>query len=116
MAQAPVQPRSSARAAISGISLLMLVAIAVQASAGVLTPAVQVRQHLPMVRLIAEAVTRRVERQVRRQDERPAICRASVVTSIKPEPVRRASLAGVGPGPTRPMVQYIDLPPPVPVA
>src|ERR1041384_7996696 len=40
MAQAPVQPRSSARAAISGISLLMLVAIAVQASAGVLTPAV----------------------------------------------------------------------------
>jgi hypothetical protein len=61
----------------------MLVAIAVQASAGLMTPAVQARQHpgLPVVRYIAEAMTRQAERQVRRQEERPALLRASAVVA-----------------------------------
>ena len=96
----------------------MLVAIAVQASAGLLTPAVQARQHsgLPVVRLIAEAVTRRSERQVRRQDERPALCRAVVVTDIKPQSNTPVELAGAGPEPRRLMVLLTNLPPPGDVA
>jgi hypothetical protein len=115
MARPKAQPRSSsARAAVSGISLLMLVAIAVQASAGLLTPAVQARQHngLPVVRLIAEAVTRRVERQTRRQEERPAICRAARVTTLKPQSSTPAELASIGPEPRRLMVLLTNLPPP----
>jgi hypothetical protein len=119
MAQVEAQPRSSsARAAVSGISLLMLVAVAVQASAGLLSPAVQARQHsgLPMVRLIAEAVTRRSERQVRRQEERPALCRAVVVTALKPQSSTTVELASVGPEPRRLMVLLTNLPPPGDVA
>src|SRR4051812_12429693 len=77
MGQAPKTSRTSpstkspTRAAIGGISLLMVVAFAVQASAGAMSSAVQARQYsgLPTVRMIAEAVTRRVERQVRRQEQ-----------------------------------------------
>jgi hypothetical protein len=64
---------------VSSISLLMLVAFAVQASAGVTAPALQARQDsgLPVIRLIAEVVSRHVDRQVKRQEERPAVCRTT---------------------------------------
>ncbi len=119
MGRSPSQTSTAAqvtpgRAAISGLSLLMLVAIAVQASAGLMTPAVQARQHsgLPVVRYIAEAMTRQAERQVRRQEERPALLRTCsvVVRAAKLDmSVERVSLDV---RPRRLMVMLTNLPPP----
>lgn len=110
----PQSTRTPTRAAVSGISLLMVVAFAVQASAGFTSAAVQARQYsgLPTVRMIAEAVTRRVERQVRRQEERPAICR---VLAAAARPAKSGELVEkVLPGatPRRLSVLLTNLPPP----
>jgi hypothetical protein len=74
---------SPIRAALGGISLLLLVAVALQASPGLGERAEAVRHgHGPVVRMIAEAITRRVERQVRRQDERPAVAQAHPAVTV----------------------------------
>jgi hypothetical protein len=75
MTHEPGQLKTSPlRAALGGISLLLLVAVAVQSSPGERADAV--RHHGPVVRLIAQAVTRQMDRQVRRQDERPVVAAA----------------------------------------
>src|SRR4051812_12374450 len=110
----PPSTKSPTRAAISGISLLMVVAFAVQASAGAMSPAVQARQYsgLPTVRMIAQAVTRRVERQVRRQQERPAVCRVAAAGGRRVEV--GTVVEGVSPegAPRRLSVLLTNLPPP----
>jgi hypothetical protein len=110
----PQTTKSPTRAAIGGISLLMVVAFAVQASAGVQSAALQAREHpgVPTIRLIAEAVTRRVERQTRRQEERPAVCRVAIAAAASVagrEPVE--SLAPVAQA-RRLSVLLTNLPPP----
>jgi hypothetical protein len=110
----PQTTKSPTRAAIGGISLLMVVAFAVQASAGLMSPAVQARHHagLPTVRMIAEAVTRRVERQVRRQNERPAMCRVFVAASSRLTVSDRVDRSLPSPSPRRLSVLLTNLPPP----
>src|SRR4051812_30762333 len=108
----PPSTKSPTRAAISGISLLMVVAFAVQA--GAMSPAVQARQYsgLPTVRMIAQAVTRRVERQVRRQQERPAVCRVAAVGGRRVEVETVVGRAASVALPRRLLVLLTNLPPP----
>jgi hypothetical protein len=67
--------RAPLKAALGGITLLLLVAVALQGSPGERAEAVRHGQG-PVVRMLAEAVTRRMDRQVRRQDERPVVAAA----------------------------------------
>jgi hypothetical protein len=78
MNREPTQVKASPmRAALGGISLLLLVALALQASPG-FTERAEPARHAqgPVLRMIAQAVTRRAERQVQRQDEQPAASHA----------------------------------------
>lgn len=61
----------------SGLSLLLLVALTINAAAGVLHPAISELGHDAAsqrlaVRLWSQSVTRSVQRFIRKQDERPA--------------------------------------------
>jgi hypothetical protein len=84
MHQETPQPKtSSLRGALGGISLLLLVAVALQASPGLTERSEAVGQrHGPVVRMIAEAVTRRAERRVRRLDERPVVAQAYPAVTV----------------------------------
>jgi hypothetical protein len=114
MFEAPGQltPKNPLKGVIGSISLLMLVAVAVQASAGVLSPALQARQNsgLPVVRLIAEVV--RAERQVKRQEVRPALCRACPARQPASKSDPRLASASPSAQPTRLLVLLTSMPPP----
>lgn len=108
---APQLKTSTLRGAMEGISLLLLVAMALQATPGFTERAVVASNgHAPVIRMIA--VSLRSERVVRRQDERPAPVQAH--PAVTPERRLTAGVAvpdlGVTP---RPLDSWlINLPPP----
>lgn len=109
------RPSLLSRTLVSGVSVLVLLAMAVQASAGVfegLATGPERGQDRAGVRQIAEAIVRRLDRTVRRQDERP-------VRLTLTEPARRPhmpeSLAPAhrgGPKVRGLPAHLLDLPPP----
>jgi hypothetical protein len=110
----PPQPRvPSSRSTLGGISLLLLVAMALQAAPGFTERADSVNnRHGPVVRMIAEAVTWRSDRSVRRQEVRPAPAQAHpAVTADRSAP---GSLAApdLGVVPTPLAAWLLNLPPP----
>ncbi len=59
-----------------GITFVVLLALALQAAAGVLEPGLMARHgHVDQARQVAEAVVRRLDRVVRKQAERPIAVR-----------------------------------------
>ena len=111
MTQEPGQLKTSPlRAALGGISLLLLVAVALQSTPG--ERADVARHHGPVVRLIAQAVTRQMERQVRRQDERPIIASAHPAVTRDRSALRPIPTPSLGVE-VRPLLPWVtDLPPP----
>ena len=114
MTQNPTQPRVPVlRSTLGGISLLLLVAMALQAAPGFTERADAVgTRHGPVVRMIAEAVTWRSERSIRRQDVRPVASQA--YPAVTPD---RSTIAGrappdLGVAPTPLAAWLLNLPPP----
>lgn len=101
------------RAMTPGITFVVLLALALQAAAGVLEPGLMARHgHVDQARQVAEAVVRRLDRVVRKQAERPiavrpacvavGVARAQVMVAISQEEVRPRALG----------CHLLDLPPP----
>ena len=93
---------------------MVLLALALQTAAGVLEPGLVTRcGHIEQARQVAQAMVRRIERVVRKQDEKPHVARnARVVRSVDRAEAPEAC-AGLADGVRRPGNHLIDLPPPV---
>ncbi|HYE63838.1 MAG TPA: hypothetical protein VD997_17740 [Phycisphaerales bacterium] len=102
---------SPMRAALGGITLLLLVAVALQGSPGERADAPGQR-HGPVVRMLAEAVTRRMDRQVRRQDERPAVAAAHPAVTPDRSALRPIATPDLGVAVRCLSPWLTDLPPP----
>jgi len=64
------------RAIVPGVTFVVLLALALQAAAGVLEPGLTLRHgHVEQARQVAAAVVNRLERVVRKQDVRPVAAR-----------------------------------------
>src|SRR5262245_37828699 len=103
------------RAVLGGLSVLLVVAFAFQASAGSLESKAAARQSRSdsAVRLVAETNTRKAVRATREQQQRPA----AVTEGARPAPLRCATIlttvpTRTAPAPARPLVLLTDLPPP----
>ena len=114
MNQEPGQVKTTPiRAALGGISLLLLVAVALQASPGVGERSEAVRHgHGPVIRMIAEAITRRADRLVRRQDERPAVAQAYPAVTVDRNKIVSIATPELGVVPRLLSAWLTDLPPP----
>jgi len=105
---------ASRRFSVGGFSLLLLVALTLQVSAGVLDPGAPARtllHHEAAVRGVAEAVTRQAARPVRGEAERP-VGEVGRVRDDGAELSEGAPNGAVGFGVRRLAVQLTDLPPP----
>jgi hypothetical protein len=107
----PSPVRAPLKAALGGITLLLLVAVALQASPGERAEAVR-HGHGPVVRMITEAVTRRMDRQVRRQEERPVVVAAHPAVTRDRNALRREATPDLGVLVRALSPWLTDLPPP----
>jgi hypothetical protein len=116
MLSKPSQTKApTGRTALGGISLLMVVAFAVQASADLTTPASQlVSGQRTVLRHVAEAIVRHVERRTCQQDERPVAAAVAYLSPAAPTllAISEAHL-DVRLAPRRLLVLMTSLPPPV---